>query len=93
MGIQEKQTFVQAYGKPASLYEPRMWLPGLIQLLLLATGLFVLYHHAPPAAPPAHHRRQQYAGDADGTEDASLVTAQMSETDELHFERDARHSA
>jgi len=84
---------VQAYGKPASLYEPRMWLPGLIQLLLLATGLFVLYHHAPPAAPPAHHRRQQYAGDADGTEDASLVTAQMSETDELHFERDARHSA
>ncbi|PRW57060.1 Transmembrane ascorbate ferrireductase 1 [Chlorella sorokiniana] len=96
VGIQEKQTFVQAFAKPASLYEPRMWLPGLIQLLLLATGLAVLYHHAPPAAPPAHHhRRQQFGGssEADGAEDAALVTAQMSETDELHFERDARHSA
>lgn len=94
-GIQEKQTFVQAFGKPQSLYEARMWLPGLIQLLLLATGLAVLFHHQPPAATPAHQRRQQYGagGEADDTEDASLVTAQMSETDELHFEQDARHSA
>lgn len=86
---------MQAFGKPTSLYEPRMWLPGLIQLLLLATGLAVLFHHQPPAVPPAHHRRQQFgdSSEADGAEDAALVTAQMSETDELHFERDARHSA
>lgn len=96
VGIQEKQTFVQAFGKPTSLYEPRMWLPGLIQLLLLATGLAVLFHHQTPAVPPAHHHRRQQFGDsseADGAEDAALVAAQMSETDELHFERDARHSA
>ena len=96
VGIQEKQTFVQAFGKPASLYEARMWLPGLIQLLLLLTGLAVLFHHASPAAAPAHLRRQQYGGggsEPDGAEDAALVTAQLSETDELPLAHGGRHSA
>ena len=64
-----------------------MWLPGLIQLLLLLLGLAGLYHHVPPAAAAAQQRRSQ---EPDGA-DAALVTAQLSETDELHEED--RHSA
>lgn len=84
VGIQEKQTFLQAYGKQP-LYSPPMWIPGLLQLLLLLTGLAVLYWHVPPAASGASGggaaRRQAY--EPDGHEAAALVTAQLSEADEL----------
>lgn len=84
-GIQEKQTFLQAYGKKP-LFSAPMWLPGLLQVLLLLTGLAVLFHHAPPAASGASGsgsaaRRPPFEAD----EAAGLVTAQLSEADELPF--------
>lgn len=91
MGIQEKQTFIQVFAKPSSLYVAQMWLPGLIQLLLLLIGIAVLFHHAPPAADAAAAASQRRQYEADGYEAAALVTAQLSETDELH--PDDSHSA
>lgn len=95
-GIQEKQTFIQVFGKPPSLHVAVMWLPCLIQVLLLLTALLVLFHHAPPAAPtPAAARRQQYAegGSPEGGEAGLLVGAQLSESDALPPELDSRHVA
>ena len=60
-----------------------MWLPCLIQLALLLTGLAVLFHHVAPAhSGSGSGRRQRHEPDG---EDAALVTAQLSEADELHL--------
>jgi hypothetical protein len=48
-GIQEKQTFIQTLAKPSSVFAGVMRLPVLIQVLLLLTGIAILYHHVPPA--------------------------------------------
>jgi hypothetical protein len=93
--VQEKTTFVQAYGKPASLYAPVMCLPAVIQVLLLLTAMAVLFHHVPP--PAAQHspqspqwRQQQH--ESDGAE-AALVTAQLSEAEAAASQYDERHSS
>ena len=99
MGVQEKATFVQAYGKPASLYAPVMCLPAVIQLLLLLTAMAVLFHHVPPAAaqhpqqaPQWWQQQQQQQLESDGAE-AALVTAQLSEAEAAAGDYDERHSA
>ena len=54
VGIQEKQTFVQAFGHPESVYVAVMRLPALLVLLLLLLALAVLSHHVPePSAVTA----------------------------------------
>ncbi|KAL4452375.1 hypothetical protein ABPG75_008037 [Micractinium tetrahymenae] len=52
-GIQEKATFVQAFGKPPGLHAAIMALPAALVVLLLVLALVVLFHHAPGAAAPA----------------------------------------
>ena len=95
VGVQEKTAFVQAYGKPASLYAPIMCLPAVIQVLLLLTAMAVLFHHAPPAAAqhaPQSPQWRQQQHESDGAE-AALVTAQLSEAEAAASEYDERHSA
>jgi len=78
VGIQEKQTFIQAFSKPASVHSAIMALPAAIQLLLLITALAVMYHHAPQAAPahqPAHQSWRQQQGMEVEDEDQALVGA------------------
>lgn len=50
VGIQEKCTFIQLLQKP-NVYSAVLRLPAVLQLLLAATAMAVLFHHAPPAAP------------------------------------------
>ncbi|KAK9827640.1 hypothetical protein WJX81_002123 [Elliptochloris bilobata] len=56
VGIQEKTAFVvQGKGlSGAALYKPVVSIPATIELLLLLTGIAVLFHHQPPAAARRH---------------------------------------
>ena len=98
VGVQEKATFVQAFGKPASLYAPILVLPGVIQVLLLLTAMAVMFHHVAPAAaaagqhPPLSPQWRQQQLESDGA-DAALVTAQLSEEQAVAAEYNERHSA
>lgn len=55
-GLQEKATFLQAFGKKG-VYSSFIRLPAVAELLLLATVLLVLWQYAAPAA--SSNRRQQ----------------------------------
>lgn len=49
VGLQEKATFLQAFGKKA-VYSGFIRLPALTELLLVATVLLVVYHFASPGS-------------------------------------------
>ncbi len=59
-GLQEKATFVQAFGKKG-VYSSFIRLPAVAELLLLATVLLVLWHYAAPAASAARRQQVQYS--------------------------------
>ncbi|KAF6256746.1 hypothetical protein COO60DRAFT_1461557 [Scenedesmus sp. NREL 46B-D3] len=48
VGLQEKATFLQAFGKKA-VYSSHIRLPALAELLLVATVLLVMWHYAAPS--------------------------------------------
>ena len=50
VGIQEKSTFGQVFGKLGVRSAP-MWLPALLNLLLVALGAALMFSHTAP--PPA----------------------------------------
>jgi hypothetical protein len=51
VGLQEKATFLQAFGKKA-VYSSYIRLPALAELLLVATVLLVMWHYAAPSKRP-----------------------------------------
>lgn len=51
VGLQEKATFLQAFGKKG-VYSGFLRLPAAIELCLLVLALLVLYHYSAAAAGP-----------------------------------------
>lgn len=70
-GLQEKSTFLQVFGKKP-VYSGYIAIPALIVVMLVMTGLLVLYHHAPTAQSPA---RKGYAL-ASSSEEERIVSPQ-----------------
>jgi hypothetical protein len=59
-GLQEKATFLQAFGKKA-VYSSFIALPAIAELLLLATVLLVLWQYAAPAASSTRRQQVEYS--------------------------------
>lgn len=59
-GLQEKATFVQAFGKKG-VYSSFIRLPAVAELLLLATVLLVLWQYAAPAASSTRRQQVEYS--------------------------------
>jgi hypothetical protein len=59
-GLQEKATFLQAFGKKG-VYSSFLRLPAVAELLLLATVLLVLWQYAAPAASSTRRQQVEYS--------------------------------
>lgn len=59
-GLQEKATFLQAFGKKG-VYSSFIRLPAVAELLLLATVLLVLWQYAAPSASSTRRHQVQYS--------------------------------
>lgn len=59
-GLQEKATFLQAFGKKG-VYSSFLRLPAVAELLLLATVLLVLWQYAAPAASATKRQHVEYS--------------------------------
>lgn len=59
-GLQEKATFLQAFGKKG-VYSSFIALPAIAELLLLATVLLVLWQYAAPAASGSRRQQVEYS--------------------------------
>jgi hypothetical protein len=70
VGLQEKATFLQTFGKKA-VYSSFIRLPALAELLLVATVLLVLYHYAAPSRRPQVQYSPVHAADEEGGTGAS----------------------
>jgi hypothetical protein len=58
-GLQEKATFLQAFGKKG-VYSSFIALPAMAELLLLATVLLVLWQYTMPAASSTRRQQVEY---------------------------------
>lgn len=59
-GLQEKATFLQAFGKKG-VYSSFIRLPAIAEVLLLATVLLVLWQYAAPAASSTRRQQVEYS--------------------------------
>ncbi|KAK9814792.1 hypothetical protein WJX72_011556 [[Myrmecia] bisecta] len=83
-GIQEKTTFLQMGKKLTgeALFGAEMRIPAALQLLLIFTGLLVLFHHQPPAANTTP-RRPVREGDGSFLDDDSSAASSPGGRDEF----------
>lgn len=70
VGLQEKATFLQAFGKKA-VNSSFIRLPALAELLLVATVLLVMWHYAAPSRRPQVQYSVLHAADEEGGAAAS----------------------
>ena len=63
-GLQEKATFLQAFGKKA-VYSSFIRLPAMAEVLLLATVLLVLWHYAASSTKRQQVQYSQLAVESD----------------------------
>lgn len=59
-GLQEKATFLQAFGKKG-VYSSFIRLPAVAELLLVATVVLVLWQYAAPSASSTRRQQVQYS--------------------------------
>eukprot|EP00879_Flechtneria_rotunda_P003581 GHRR01003815.1.p1 GENE.GHRR01003815.1~~GHRR01003815.1.p1 ORF type:complete len:293 (+),score=68.89 GHRR01003815.1:1580-2458(+) len=73
VGLQEKATFLQAFGQKG-VYSGFIRLPALTELLLVATVILVLYHYPIPAG--SRRQQVQYTAVASHGDEESAIAAQ-----------------
>lgn len=59
-GLQEKASFLQAFGKKG-VYSSFIQLPAFTELLLLATVLLVMWQYAAPSASTTRRQQVEYS--------------------------------
>jgi hypothetical protein len=71
IGLQEKATFLQAFGQKG-VYSAFVRLPAVAELLLLGTALLVLWQYTAPSAGSSGRRASVHYGPVQADEDTAV---------------------